>query len=200
MSSNAVVIIKTEVANIASVEAGLKKAGAEVTRSADSKLIAHADRVVLPGVGTFGAGMNALQTNGLDTVLRTRIEVGRPTLLVCVGFQLLFNESEESPGCLGLGIINATVKRFPPSIRVPQFGWNEITPEPECRLLNPGFAYFANSYRAEEKPQGWQAAYADNGGRFVAALERGAVLACQFHPELSGSWGRSLLTRWMEIT
>lgn len=198
MSSNAVVIIKTEVANIASVEAGLKKAGAEVTKSADPMLIAEAERVVLPGVGTFGASMTTLQTNRLDTALRSRIEAGRPTLLVCVGFQLLFSESEESPGSRGLGIINAAVKRFPPSVRVPQFGWNEITPDAECRLLNPGFAYFANSYRAEEKPQGWQAAYAENGGRFIAALERGPILACQFHPELSGPWGKSLLTRWME--
>ncbi|MCP4246745.1 MAG: imidazole glycerol phosphate synthase subunit HisH, partial [bacterium] len=90
------------------------------------------------------------------------------------------------------------VTRFGAGVRVPQLGWNRVEPTPGCVLSQPGYAYFANSYRLVECPTGWRAAYADHGGRFVAALERGPLLACQFHPELSGSWGIALLGRWLE--
>jgi glutamine amidotransferase len=80
---------------------------------------------------------------------------------------------------------------------VPQLGWNEVVPEPDCRLLRPGFAYYANSYRLESVPAGWSGALSDHGGSFVGALERGSVLACQFHPELSSRWGADLIESWL---
>ena len=96
-----------------------------------------------------------------------------------------------------MAVLPGRVGRFPESVRVPQFGWNRVEPEPGCRLLEPGYAYFANSYRVLEAP-GCSVATAEHGGRFVAALEQGRVLACQFHPELSGAYGHELIARWLE--
>ena len=96
-------------------------------------------------------------------------------------------------------MIEADVFRFPESVRVPQFGWNHVTANTDCRLIASGHAYFANSYRLAERPSGWAVATADHGGTFVAAMERGALLACQFHPELSGAYGHALLSRWIAM-
>ena len=107
---------------------------------------------------------------------------------------------DESPGVEGLGLIAPPATRFSGPIRVPQMGWNDLRPEPGCRLLTPGAAYFANSYRLTAAPEGWSVAWSDHGGPFVAAMERGEVLACQCHPELSGAWGADLLGRWLRAS
>ena len=160
-------------------------------------MVADADRVVLPGVGSFGATMAGLREAGLDDALAARVRAGRATLAMCVGLQVLFEASDESPDVSGLGAIPGRVGRFPDAVRVPQFGWNRIAPAPGCRLVAPGYAYFANSYRVLEAP-GCAVATAEHGGRFLAALERDRVLACQFHPELSGAYGHELIARWLE--
>jgi imidazoleglycerol phosphate synthase glutamine amidotransferase subunit HisH len=105
---------------------------------------------------------------------------------------------EESPGIAGLGIVQARVTRFPETVRVPQFGWNKVEAGEACDLLESGYAYFANSYRALEAP-GWRVATAGHGGRFIASMERGKVIGCQFHPELSGDYGAALLSRFLEL-
>jgi len=97
----------------------------------------------------------------------------------------------------GLGVLPVRVRRIPDTVRVPQLGWNRLEVESGCRLLEPGYAYFANSYCLVDQPDGWKGAFATHGLRMVAALERGPVLACQFHPELSGPWGAALLKRWL---
>jgi imidazole glycerol phosphate synthase glutamine amidotransferase subunit len=135
---------------------------------------------------------------GADAALRERILADRPTMAICVGHQLLFETSDESPGARGLGIVKGHVGSFPEDVRVPQFGWNEVEAEDGCDLLDSGFAYFANSYRAEAAP-GWKVATADHGGRYVAAMERGNIVGCQFHPELSGDYGAALLSRWLSL-
>lgn len=193
----AVQVVRTGVANIASVLAGLRRLGAEPALTEDPQTVATATAVVLPGVGAFGAGMERLRAAELVGVLRERVAAGQPTLAVCLGLQLLCEQSEESPGVEGLGALPATVRRFPSTVRVPQLGWNEVVPQAEGGLLERGFAYFANSYRLDRAPAGWAWARSEHGGPFVAALERGAVLACQFHPELSGPWGAALLGRWL---
>jgi imidazole glycerol phosphate synthase glutamine amidotransferase subunit len=129
--------------------------------------------------------------------MRERIDAGRPTLAICLGFQLLFEGSEESPGVEGLGVVPGRIERFNESVRVPQFGWNRVIPATESAMVRSGYAYLANSYRAGAPVPGWACAMADHGGPFVAAMERGPVLACQFHPELSGRWGLDLLGRWI---
>ena len=192
-----VFIVQTGTANTASVVAAFERLGARPRLGADPEEIARADYVVLPGVGSFAAAASRLDEGGLRDPLRGRIEDGRPTLGICLGMQLFCAGSEESPGVEGLGLIPATVRRFGSEQRVPQLGWNRVEPK-DCACIEAGNAYFANEYRLEELPEEWNGATTDYGGTFVSALERGAVLACQFHPELSGDWGARLLARWLD--
>jgi imidazole glycerol phosphate synthase glutamine amidotransferase subunit len=194
-----VTIVPTGTANLASVVRGLERAGAAVRAADRPEQVAGAARLVLPGVGAFGPAMDALRRRGVDAALREAIEAGRPVLAVCVGMQLLGAASEESPGATGLGVTDATAGPFRPcpGVRVPQMGWNRVVPVAGCALLAEGHAYFANSYRIDRAPDGWLPAWAEHGQPFVAAVERDAQLACQFHPELSGAWGQALLRRWL---
>lgn len=200
MTSNDVVVVPTGTANLASVLAGLERVGARPKVSESAGEVDAAARLVLPGVGTLAAAMDRLEAEELVEPLRARVEAGRPTLAICLGMQILCQESEESPGRAGLGLIPGRVTRFRGPLPVPQLGWNQIEPDSGCQLLRPGYVYFANSYRLPAEPEGWAVAMADYDGRFVAAIERGPVLACQFHPELSGEVGLELLGRWLEVS
>lgn len=193
-----VAIVPTGTANLASVQAAFRRLGAEPHVVEDAATVGSASHVMLPGVGAFGASLERLQAHGLDRALIERIKADKPTIAICVGHQLLFETSEESPGVRGLGIVPARVSRFPASVRTPQFGWNAVEAGDDCNLLYSGYAYFANSYRATEAP-GWRVARAEHGGPFVAAMERGNVIGCQFHPELSGDYGAALLSRFLEL-
>ena len=197
MSAPEVVVVPTGTANLASVRAALARLGARPRLAEDAAMVEDATHVVLPGVGSFGAAMAGLREAGFDAALAARVNAGRATLAMCVGLQVLFEASEESPNAAGLAVLPGRVGRFPDAVRVPQFGWNRVVPEPGCRLLELGYAYFANSYRVLEAP-GCAVAAAEHGGPFVAALERDGVLACQFHPELSGAYGHRLIARWLE--
>lgn len=200
MKNPKVLVVTTGTANMASVLAGLRRAGANACVTADPGEVLRADRLVLPGVGSLGEAISQLSRDGLVEVLSARVREGRPTLAVCLGLQILCESSAESPGVNGLGVLNCRAEKFPGSVRVPQMGWNRVEAQNGCRLLSDGYAYFANSYRLQDPPTGWGAAFSDHGSRFVAALERGHVLACQFHPELSGQWGLALIRRWLEQT
>ena len=193
-----VLIVPTGTANIASVMAAFRRLGAEPRLAERPEDVVAATHVMLPGVGAFGAAMARLREHGLDAALRERIDADRPTISICVGHQLLFERSEESPGVAGLGVIRGEVGRFTGEVRVPQFGWNRVRPGEGCDLLEDGHAYFANSYRALEAP-GWKVARGEHGGPFVAAVERGNVIGCQFHPELSGAYGAALLSRFLDL-
>jgi len=195
-----VAVIETGTANIASMLAALERLGAGPKLCRDAGEIAAAGHAVLPGVGSFKAAMDGLERLGLRDAITKRFKEGRPTMTVCLGLQLLCLESEEDPGCAGLGIIPEKVVRFPEGLCVPHMGWNTVSPAPGCRLLSEGYAYFANSYCLRNVPAGWRGAYTTHGAPFVAALERGALLACQFHPELSGEWGLALMKRWLGET
>lgn len=192
-------LIQTGVANTASVRAAFMRAGVDLDLIETPSQVASLDYVVLPGVGAFAAGMGALREQGLVEPLRERITRKQPTMLVCLGMQLLCSSSDESHGEVGLDIINAHVGSFTSEVTTPHFGWNWVEPEGTTTYLRPGYAYFANSYRLEEPPDGWRYAHVDHGGRFVAALEHDSILAVQFHPELSGAYGQALIERWLDI-
>jgi imidazole glycerol-phosphate synthase subunit HisF len=141
---------------------------------------------------------------GVDTALRDRVARGEPTLGACLGMQLFFGTSEESPGVRGIEALPGAITRYVPEVRSPQFGWNRVSLPADYPGILAGsspsgaaYAYFANSFKLDRVPDGWNAATANYGGSFIAAVERGKVLLCQFHPELSGEWGQALLARWL---
>lgn len=195
-----VTVVPTGTANLASVLAAFRRLGWS-PRLADSPVqVSRATRVVLPGVGTFGAAAGELERTGMKETLAARLESGDPTLAICVGIQLLAQTSDESPDVSGLGLIPGKVSRFDAGELVPQLGWNRVRPLEGSRYVEEGWAYFANSYRIGSVPSGWAASVTTYGGEFVSAVERGGILGCQFHPELSGSWGARILSRWLETS
>lgn len=199
MSRLETVVIRTGTANLASVLAALGRLGVAARASNDPTDVTTAGRVVLPGVGAFGSAMDRLEADNLVDPLRRRVRSGMPTLGICLGMQLLFDGSDESPGRPGLGVVPGKLQRFSGGVRIPQMGWNRIAADQGCDVLQSGFVYFANSYHAVGTPVDWLAARADHGGAFLAAIERGPVVACQFHPELSGSFGLALMRRWVSM-
>lgn len=194
-----IAVVTTGVANLASVLAGLRRVGYETQTVNSPEEIYAAERLVLPGVGAFGAAMQRLAQLKLIKPLRERIEAGRPTLAICLGLQMLAAASDESPGVAGLSIFENRIERLS-APRVPQLGWNWVESDSHSGFLSSGYAYFANSFCLRTCPNDWTASWSDYGGPIVAAVERGSVLACQFHPELSGPWGQQLLRRWLETT
>ncbi len=202
-----VAVIDYGMGNLRSVQKGFERVGvnAEVTRNPD--MIAAAAGVVLPGVGAFGACMENLGKYELiDAVLRA-IESGRPFLGICVGLQLLFEESEEYGPVEGLGVLRGRCKRFPqsedPDYRVPHMGWNQLdkrTPSPLLDGVDDGaFVYFVHSYYAESDDPGVVAASTTYGVDFVASVARDNVYGCQFHPEKSQSIGLKILENFGRI-
>ena len=194
-----VTIIRTCVANTASLAAAFTRLGIASNITDDRYEIESADLLVLPGVGSFGSGAAKLDALGIRDTLTERISSDRPLLAVCLGMQLLAEASEETPGVRGLGVVQGTARRFPPEFTVPQMGWNDVKAPSDARFLESGCAYFANSYRLTESPTWWSVSTGDYAGSFIAAIERGTALACQFHHELSGQWGLRLLARWAGV-
>lgn len=192
-----VAILNTGVANIASVKAGIERGEADTYFVNQPEEVEDADYLVFPGVGAFGAGMAGLLEKGVAESLKTRFRAQRPTVAICLGLQLLFQGSEESPGVEGLGLVPAEITRFSRDLRVPQFGWNQVEAPSESIYITSGYAYFANSFAAKTEPEGWVCSLSEYGEPFVAAMEKGNWLACQFHPEISGPWGQEILNRWL---
>ena len=194
---SAVVIVDSGVANLASVRAAFSRLGMEAEVSGDPAAVRRAKRLVLPGVGAFGAGMASLRSRGLDVAIHAAATESKPILAICLGLQLLCDASDESPGVPGLGILRGVCRRLPDESTVPHLGWNVVTPDSTCRVVPAMEAAFANSYALLDPPAGWNCAWTVHGISFVAAVERERTVACQFHPELSGPAGSWLLERWL---
>ena len=201
-------VVGTGSANIAAVCSGLERLHGPTSQPVETRVttaiqdVSDAPLLVLPGVGTFGAVMQRLVQLDLTGAIRERIELGRPTLCICLGLQIMASCSEESPGIHGLGVLSEDVVAIPPATgcRIPHMGWNCIEASPECSLLASDEMYFANSYCLSKPPEGWNCAWVHHGSRFIAAIERGPVVACQCHPELSGPAGARLMQRWLDLS
>ncbi len=191
-------IINTGVANIRSLQATFNRLNQPWQLTEDAATIRSAPHVVLPGVGAFAAAIERIDALGIRDAIVQRIADDRPTLCICLGMQLLCDSSLESPGVVGLGIVPSEIRRFSDNVKVPQLGWNRVAPRDACPYYETGEAYFANSFRLDEFPAGWNSAQTEYDGPFTSSLWRGRVLACQFHPELSGEWGQALLESWIK--
>jgi glutamine amidotransferase len=170
--------------------------------TADPGLVRAASGVVLPGVGHFGACMAALRAARLDDVAVDAAASGRPFLGICIGMQMLFDGSDESPDVSGLGVISGRVTRLPTTVRLPQMGWNTLEVVVGSRLgadlPEPAWLYFVHSYAPAPDDASVVAAWCDYGRRFAAAVEQGPVWATQFHPEKSGAVGMRMLSNFVD--
>ncbi len=196
--------------NIRSVEKALRAVGAEVHRVPSPKELAHAHGIVLPGVGAFDDCMNAIQRQELGGAVKEWVAAGKPFLGICVGYQALFERSEEFNSCaLGLGVFKGPVVRFQttaeePHLKIPQIGWNEVTvTQPECPLFagipDGSHFYFVHSFFPRPVDSSIVAGRTDYGGTFAAAIRKDNVWATQFHPEKSQQVGLRLLRNFVEF-
>jgi imidazole glycerol-phosphate synthase subunit HisH len=202
-----VAVIDYGMGNLRSVQKGFERVGVAAEVTSDAERIAAAAGVVLPGVGAFGACMENLTAAGLIEPVREAIASGRPFLGICVGLQLLFEESEEFGPVAGLGILRGRCRRFPHSddvdLRVPHMGWNQIDkrqPSPLLEGIDDGaFVYFVHSYYAEAEDRAVVAASTTYGVEFVASVARDNLYGCQFHPEKSQQVGLKILENFGNI-
>ena len=193
-----IAIIDYGAGNLQSVEKALRHLGCRCQITADPGELAAAQAAVLPGVGAFGDAMGQLRARGLEEPIRQFVSSGKPFLGICLGLQILFEESEESPGVKGLGLLRGRVLRLPKEsgLKIPHIGWNSLSVGKPGGLFagveGEPYVYFVHSYylRAEEDVV---TATAEYGTTIHAAVQKGNLLACQFHPEKSGQVGLSLL-------
>jgi glutamine amidotransferase len=198
-----IAVVDYGIGNLRSAEKALQHLGADARLTADAGEIEGARAVVLPGVGAFGACMQALRDSGLEAATKAAATDGRPFLGICIGMQMLFDGSDESPAVAGLGIVPGRVRRLPATERLPQIGWNTLTVEPRSQLCaglpDPPWLYFVHSFVAEPESTDVVSAWCEYGRRFAAAVEAGPVWATQFHPEKSGASGLRLLENFVAV-
>jgi glutamine amidotransferase len=211
-----IAVLDYGIGNLRSAEKALQHVGADARLVTDPDVALAAGGVVLPGVGAFGACAEALRRSGLDEVVREAVRAGLPLLGICIGFQLLFEGSDEDPGAEGLALFAGRVQALPATERVPQMQWNIVRPVMgrPSRLLDlaesegpsggkSSWFYFVHSYApvpaSASTAEAAVVGVCDYGGPVVAAMETGSVFATQFHPEKSGRNGLELLRRFASI-
>ena len=200
-----IAIIDYDAGNIRSVEKALLSIGQPAVVTRDREVLKAADRVILPGVGAFGDCMNRLNQYGLTEVIRHICAEGKPFLGICLGLQLLFESSEESPGVPGLGILKGHVLRIPDDgkRKIPHMGWNSIHLQGDGRLFrgipDESYVYFVHSYYLKADDPAIVKATTEYGVTIDASVEQGNVFATQFHPEKSSDTGLQLLRNFTEV-
>lgn len=200
-----VAVIDYDAGNIKSVQKALEHLGGQVSVTRDRDEILAADRVILPGVGNFGDAMAKINSFGLDAVIREATERKTPFLGICLGLQLLFEESEESPGVKGLGLLPGKIIRIPKAegLKVPQIGWNALKYPSEGRLFQGvaegSYVYFVHSYYLQAQEKDIVKATVEYGVSVEASVEKENIFACQFHPEKSSDAGLQILKNFLEI-
>lgn len=194
-----VAIIDYGVGNLRSVEKAFAATGCEAVVSADENLLRQAERLILPGVGAFAACMTALTARGFDQLVCERVAAGTPLLGVCVGMQILFEESDEFGRTPGLGLLRGRVRRFSDDLVVPQVGWNQLrqrAPHPLfAGIEDEAFFYFVHSYYCEPLDE-ITLGETDYGGAYASVVARENICGVQFHPEKSQTAGLRLLSNF----
>ena len=197
-----IAIIDYGVGNLRSVEKAFHAGGVDAQVSSDEAVLRAADKLVLPGVGAFRACMEALTERGFDRLVRGRVEEGTPLLGVCVGMQMLFEESEEFGTTAGLGFLRGRVRRFPEGLRVPQVGWNQVEWKGGHALsegISDGtFFYFVHSFYCDSDDASTVVGGTEYGITYPSVVARGNVCGVQFHPEKSQAAGLRLLKNFAE--
>ena len=199
-------LIDYDAGNIRSVEQALAYLGEPSVITRDPAVLRAADKVILPGVGAFGDAMEKLRDFGLVEVIREIVEGGTPFLGICLGLQLLYESSEEAPGVKGLGLLPGRIRRIPPGEgrKIPHMGWNSLTLQNGGRLFcgvpEGAYVYFVHSYYLEAQEPQTVKAVTEYGVEIHAAVEKGNLFACQFHPEKSGGTGLRILQNFVELS
>lgn len=200
-----IAIIDYDAGNLKSVEKALLSLGEETVITRDPAVIQAADKAILPGVGAFGDAMQNLRNFGLVDVIRDFAASGKPFLGICLGLQLLFEHSEESPGAEGLGILKGDILRIPPceGLKIPHMGWNSLDITEGAKLFQGidqgAYVYFVHSYYLKAADESIVAASTNYSTTIHASVESGNVFACQFHPEKSSSTGLQILKNFAEL-
>jgi glutamine amidotransferase len=208
VSQPVIAVLDYGIGNLRSAEKALQKVGGDARLTRDPAFVASADAVVLPGVGAFGACMDALRGAGLEDVVYGAVDSGRPFLGICVGMQMLFTSSQEDLDARGLDIISGTVKWIPPGVKRPQMQWNKLSftqadePMFDGELLRDApdgsWVYFVHSLHGVPMDPSLVAATCDYGVTLNAAFRQDNVFATQFHPEKSGASGLALLDNFVK--
>lgn len=200
-----IAMIDYDAGNLKSVYKALQYLGEDAVITRDPKVIAQADKVILPGVGSFGDAMRKLREYDLVSVIKDTAASGKPFLGICLGQQLLFECSEESPGVEGLGILKGKILRIPETtdLKVPHIGWNSLNFNHPGRLFEglpqETYVYFVHSYYLKAEDETIVAASAQYGVNIHASVEKGNVFACQFHPEKSSEAGLQILKNFAKL-
>ena len=199
-----IAIIDYDAGNLKSVEKALNFLGEDTVITRNREEILHADKVILPGVGSFGDAMHNLREFGLVDVIKEVVDLGKPFLGICLGLQLLFERSEESPGVEGLGILKGEILKIPdsPGLKIPHMGWNSIQIKQGAKLfegLKEPYVYFVHSYYLKAADEAIVAAVTEYSTTIHASVESGNVFACQFHPEKSSKVGLQILHNFAKI-
>lgn len=200
-----IAMIDYDAGNLKSVEKAFQALGEELVITRDRETLLNADKVILPGVGSFGDAMGKLRQYELVETIHEIVEKGTPFLGICLGLQLLFERSDETPGVEGLGILPGEVLKIPetPGLKIPHMGWNSLDIREGSRLFegveNGSYVYFVHSYYLKAEDEEVVSSVTRYGTKIHASVERGNVFACQFHPEKSSSTGLKILENFIKL-